>query len=174
MNRQFDDLAAEIARLIAARGETVGLAETSTGGRIGSALAVQPGAATWLAGSIVAYAIDLQYRYLGVDRALVAASGAVSDAVSRALAEGARARFGATWGLAETGIAGPQTGRRSSKPAGLVHAAVAGPGGVWSREIRTGHDRRMANKEAFAETVLALFLETLRSAPCNSTPANRV
>ncbi len=117
---ELDALAERIAGRLLARGETLAVAETSTGGLLGTVLARQPGAGAWFAGAIVAYAVPLQTAWLGVSATTIREFGAVSREVARELAQGARQRFGATWGLAETGIAGPQTGRRSSKPAGLA------------------------------------------------------
>ncbi|MGH2352038.1 MAG: CinA family protein, partial [Chloroflexota bacterium] len=71
--------------------------------------------------------------------------------------------LGATWGVAEAGIAGPQTGRRSRKRAGLAYLAVAGPV-AGAREIQTGDDDRSANQRAFATAALTLLDETLRKA----------
>ena len=158
---ELDALAEGIAGRLLARGETLAVAETSTGGLLGTILARQPGAGTWFAGAIVAYAVPLQTAWLGVSATTVREFGAVSREVVRELAQGARQRFGATWGLAETGIAGPQTGRRSSKPAGLAFLAVAGPSGLADREMATGHDRRIENKAAFARGALALLAARL-------------
>jgi nicotinamide mononucleotide (NMN) deamidase PncC len=80
------------------------------------------------------------------------------------MAERVRDTLGATWGLAETGIAGPQTGRRSAKPAGLVYVAVAGPITA-SAERRTELSGREENQRAFTTHALALLLESLRRAP---------
>jgi nicotinamide mononucleotide (NMN) deamidase PncC len=70
--------------------------------------------------------------------------------------------FGAAWGIGETGIAGPQTGRRSLKPAGLAYLAVQGPTGRERiAEVQTGHDRRVENKQSFALAALRLLAAEL-------------
>ena len=158
---ELDALAEQIAGRLLARGETLPVAETSTGGLLGTVLARQPGASAWFAGAIVAYAVPLQTTWLGVSATTLGQFGAVSPEVARELAQGARQTFGTTWGLAETGIAGPQTGRRSSKPAGLAFLAVAGPSGLADREMATGHDRRIENKATFAGGALALLAARL-------------
>lgn len=158
---QLDELARRIGARLAARGETLAVAETSTGGLIGAVLSRQPGAASWFAGSIVAYAQALQTGWLAVPRDVIGAAGAVSPEVALELARGARRKLGATWGLAETGIAGPQTGRRSSKPAGLGFFALAGTAGEAQGQTATGHDRRIRNKEAFAQGALQLLDQAL-------------
>lgn len=108
-------------------------------------------------GGIVAYSNAAKAELLGVPPELIATAGAVSPEVALAMARGARRRFGADWGVAETGIAGPQAGRRSPKPAGLAYVAVAGP---IERvlEVRTGSGRRVANRRAFARAALGLLL----------------
>lgn len=160
----LDDLAAAIGRRLADRGETLAVAETSTGGLIGTMLARQPGAIRWLAGTIVAYAQTLQIGWLGVDPAEIRQFGAVSPETSQRLAEGALRRLGADWGIAETGIAGPQTGRRSSKPAGLGFVAAVGPGVRRQDQILTGRDHRLDNKAAFAARALQTLLLALDEA----------
>ncbi len=107
-------------------------------------------------GGVVAYSNPAKVELLGVPPELIAA-GAVSPEVALAMARGARRRFGADWGVAETGIAGPQAGRRSPKPAGLAYVAVAGPV-ERVLEVRTGSGRRAANRRAFARAALSLLL----------------
>jgi nicotinamide-nucleotide amidase len=80
-------------------------------------------------GGVVAYSNALKVRLLGVDGALLDAHGAVSTEVARAMAEGAGSALGASFGLAFTGIAGPDGGS-AEKPVGLVHFALAGPDGT--------------------------------------------
>jgi nicotinamide-nucleotide amidase len=117
-------LPAVLVELLAARGETLALAESCTGG-LGAELVTRvPGASRVFTGSVVAYSNDVKVALLGVPRALIDAHGAVSDEVARAMAEGSRRALGATYGLAFTGIAGPGGGS-DEKPVGLVHMALA-------------------------------------------------
>lgn len=115
--------------LLAERGATLAFAESCTGG-LGAELVTRvPGASRVFVGGLVTYSNALKERLLGVDPTLLAAHGAVSEPVARAMAEGARATTGATHALAFTGIAGPDGGS-AEKPVGLVHLALATPAGT--------------------------------------------
>ena len=155
------DLAAEVARLLVARGETLAVAETSAGGWIGAALTAISGSSTWFLGSAVAYSAAAKAAWLGWT---APADGIVSAAAAETLAEAARGGTCATWGLAETGIAGTAVSRRSAKPAGLTYVAVAGgTSGCTTRsaELRAPESNRVAQQEAFAVAALALLIEVL-------------
>jgi PncC family amidohydrolase len=153
-------LAAEIAAFLAQRGETVSVAETAAGGLISAALVAIPGASAWFLGGAVAYGGMAKARWLGLEAESFAPDGVVSARGAMALARAVRDSLGATWGLAEVGIAGPQTGRRSRKGAGLAYVAVSGPQEVW-REVFTGEGQRVTNQGAFALAALRLLRETL-------------
>ena len=161
-------LAEQIAALLLERVETVAVAETAAGGQICGALTAVPGASVWFLGGVVPYAPQAKARWLDVRAGHLEGAGVVSETAARTMAVAVRETLGATWGLAETGIAGPQTGRRSSKPAGLVHVAVDGPSAAL-REHHTGLPGRTENQAAFTELALTLLLESLRLAP--RTPA---
>jgi nicotinamide-nucleotide amidase len=148
--------AGAIAAGLTSRGETVAVAETAAGGLISAALVAVPGASAWFAGGVVAYGAAAKVRWLDLPREAFAPDGVVSSRGATALAAAVREAVGATWGLAEVGIAGPQTGRRSSKGAGLAYVAVAGPRSAW-REVVTEADDRAANQAAFAAQALALL-----------------
>jgi nicotinamide-nucleotide amidase len=124
-----DELPELVVARLAARGERVAVAESCTGGLLAELLTRVPGASTVIDLGVVAYANAMKERLVGVPAGLLAAHGAVSEPVARALAEGVRAAAGATWGLGVTGIAGP-TGGTPEKPVGTVHVALAGPGGT--------------------------------------------
>jgi nicotinamide-nucleotide amidase len=117
-----------VARL-AARGERVALAESCTGGQVAELLTRVPGASAVLDLGVVAYADEVKSSVLGVPEALLAAHGAVSEPVARAMAEGVRLVGRADWGVGITGIAGP-SGGTPEKPVGTVHLALAGPDGT--------------------------------------------
>jgi PncC family amidohydrolase len=156
-------MARECADLLVARGEMVGVVDGACGGLISSVITDLAGSSRWYRGGVVTYSFETKHQILGVDPDLNATHGAVSAESALAQARGVRARLNASWGLAETGIAGPQHGRKSSKPAGLAWVAVAGPDGLQeAREVSTKLDDRLANKLAFAEAALALFAEVLR------------
>jgi nicotinamide-nucleotide amidase len=101
----------------------------------------------------VAYAYDAKVRLLGVDRAELEARGAVSEAVARQMAEGARSRLGATWGLGTTGIAGPGGGTET-KPVGTVWLALAGPGGTAAWRLGLGDRGREVVRLATVKSAL--------------------
>jgi len=110
--------------LLRARGRTLAVAESCTGGLIAEKLTDVPGASQYLLGGVVAYANAAKRDLLGVSEALLEEHGAVSEPVVRAMAEGVRARFGADLGVATTGISGPDGGS-DEKPVGLVHLALS-------------------------------------------------
>jgi nicotinamide-nucleotide amidase len=132
-------LAAEVLALLGRAGATVAVAESLTGGLVAAELTSVPGASRAFRGSVTAYATDVKRDILGVDGALLAGRGAVDPVVARLMAEGVRRVLGADWGLATTGVAGPET--QDGKPVGTVHVAVAGPEGTSGRELRLNGSR---------------------------------
>jgi len=154
-----EELPALVVDRLRARGERVALAESCTGGQLAGLLTAAPGASAVFDLGVVAYADAMKEAVVGVPRPLLAAHGAVSEQVARALAEGVRGRAGAAWGLGVTGIAGP-TGGTPDKPVGTVHLALAGPGGTqhWWRRYPGDRDRirRMAAFDALNQLRLAL------------------
>jgi len=125
--------------LLAARGETVAVAESLTGGLLAAALSDRAGASETFRGSVVVYATDLKESLAGVPAPLLAAEGAVSEQTAGALAAGARDRLGADWGLGVTGVAGPT--EQEGRPVGTVFVAVAGPGGGEVRRLQLPGER---------------------------------
>ncbi|WP_285104976.1 CinA family protein [Promicromonospora sp. MEB111] len=109
----------------AARGWTIGVAESLTGGLVTATLVSVPGASKVLRGGIVAYATDLKAGLLGVDADLLAERGAVDEAVAAQMAAGVRRATGADVGLATTGVAGPDP--QDGQPPGVVFVAVSTP-----------------------------------------------
>ena len=116
-------LCEEIIDLLVARGDTVAVAESLTGGMLAAALTGVPGASAAFRGGVVAYATDLKAALLGVPTALLDRHGAVHPSVAAAMAEGARLRMGATVGVGTTGVAGPRPA--DGHPVGTVHIAVS-------------------------------------------------
>jgi PncC family amidohydrolase len=161
----ISDLIAQIADRLIARGEVVAVAESSTGGLISDWLTNRPGCSAWYVGGVIAYSAASKRNTASVSADTLRQHGAVSMETAHDLARGATRLFDAAWGIGETGIAGPQTGRRSTKPTGYGCVAVVGPDERGQTiEVRTGLDDRVANKEAFAEAALRLLLTELERA----------
>ncbi|GGM21599.1 CinA family protein [Promicromonospora citrea] len=117
--------ARDLLAAAAARGWTIGVAESLTGGRVTAALVAVPGASRVVRGGVVAYATDLKARLLGVDADLLAERGAVDEAVAAQMASGVRSATGADVGLATTGVAGPDP--QDGQPPGVVFVAASTP-----------------------------------------------
>lgn len=137
--------AAALVRHLTAAGETVACAESLTGGLVAAALTDVPGASVVVRGAVVAYAADLKVTLVGVPAELIERVGTVHPEVATALADGVRARLGATWGLATTGVAGP--GPAEGRAAGTVFVAVAGPSGTVARELRLKGTRAQVRRD---------------------------
>ncbi len=152
-------LAERLAVACEERGLTVATAESCTGGLVADAITDVAGASRYFLGGVVAYADRAKTNQLGVAPELIAAHGAVSAQVARAMAVGARERFGADLAVAVTGIAGPGGGSEA-KPVGLTYVAFADRGGVDVRRFLWSGDRA-ANKLASATAALELLLERI-------------
>lgn len=159
-----DSLVGFAERLQAAcleRGLTLAVAESCTGGLVSDAITDVPGSSGYFLGGIVSYADEAKERQLAVPTEVIAAHGAVSAQVARAMAEGARAAFGSGIAAAVTGIAGPDGGS-DLKPVGLTYVALADADGVDVRRFVWNGDRG-ANKVSSAEAVLQLLVERVGS-----------
>jgi nicotinamide-nucleotide amidase len=155
-----DSLASVLHRTLAAKGATLAVAESCTGGLLGALYTDVAGASSTFQGGIVAYANAVKVRELGVPEALLAEHGAVSQACAEAMARGVRDRFGTTYGLSITGIAGPGGGT-PEKPVGTLHFAVAGPNGVVHKHLLWTFARDMVRRLG-AYTAMALVLAEAR------------
>ena len=127
-----EDLAEVVLGLCRAKGLTIAVGESCTGGMLGERLTAIPGSSDVVVGGVIAYSNEIKTAMLGVDAAVIAEHGAVSEPVARAMAEGARDRLKASIGVGITGIAGPG-GATPGKPVGTVDLAIAGP---WPTEAR--------------------------------------
>ncbi|GAA3811458.1 CinA family protein [Sphaerisporangium flaviroseum] len=142
--------AAEVLSLLVRREATVAVAESLTGGLIGATLTTPSGASAAFRGGVIAYATDLKAGLLDVPKDLLDREGAVHPDVAAAMAAGVRALAGATYGLAVTGVAGPD--EQDGKPVGTVHVAVSGPGGaVWHRDVILPGSREEIRKSTVTE-----------------------
>jgi nicotinamide-nucleotide amidase len=114
----------QVAALLLSGGETIATAESCTGGLLAARLTDRAGSSEYVMGGAVVYSNEAKSSLVGVDAELIAAHGAVSVEVARALAEGARRRFGTSLGVGITGVAGPGGGS-AEKPVGFVCFCVA-------------------------------------------------
>lgn len=135
-----------ILERLAARGWTIGVAESLTGGLVVSALVDIPGASASVRGGVVAYATDVKRTVLGVDAMLLATEGPVDAAVAQQMAEGVRRVLGTDVGVATTGVAGP--GPQDGKAAGTVCIAVVTPESVSSGTLVFDGDRVQIRRQA--------------------------
>jgi PncC family amidohydrolase len=156
------ELAERLQAACLAAASTVALAESCTGGMVAAALTAVPGSSGYFLGGVVSYTDEAKRDLLGVDSALLAAHGAVSAQVARAMAEGTRERFGSTVAASVTGIAGPDGGS-AEKPVGLTYIAVADAAGVDVRRVVWPGDRA-ANRRDSAVAVLEVLLGRVRPA----------
>jgi len=124
-----ENMEAALGRVLREAGATIATAESCTGGLIASRVTDVPGASDYFLEGLVTYSNQAKTALLGVPEALIAAHGAVSEEVARAMAEGCRERAGTDYAIAVTGIAGP-AGGTPEKPVGLVYIAVADRAGV--------------------------------------------
>ena len=161
--RELMPLAERAAALLKTRKQTIALCESSTGGLISAALLAVPGASAYYIGSVVVYTRqawdavrDFHEDELGGIRAATEHNALVRANI-------ARGRFVTSWGVGETGAAGPG-GNRYGDPAGHTCVAVTGPF-ERARTLRTGSAERMHNMLAFADAALQLLVECLEAQP---------
>jgi nicotinamide-nucleotide amidase len=152
-------LAGQVLAQLQQRGQTVAVAESLTGGLVAAALTDIPGASASFRGGVVAYATELKAALLGVDQDMLARHGAVYAPVAAAMASGARTRLGATYGVATTGVAGPETA--DGQPVGTAHIAVSAADDTVVRTIALRGDRHEIRRLT-VEHALGLLLGRLR------------
>jgi PncC family amidohydrolase len=151
----------EIAALLKARGETIAVSESSTGGLISAALLSVEGASAYYRGGAIVYTPKARAALMGVTREEMGEMRSASEPYAQFMARTVRERMAATWGIAETGATGP-SGNAYGDAAGHCCLAVSGPVSL-SLVIETGHGDRAANMEAFRDTALKLLLEALQT-----------
>jgi nicotinamide-nucleotide amidase len=153
------DLAAVVLDLCRARGQTIGVAESCTGGLLGARLTAIAGSSDVVVGGVIAYSNSLKTALLAVTPGVLAHQGAVSEPVVREMAAGARAATGASIGIGITGIAGPGGGSEE-KPVGTVWIATDVEGAVESRRLRLIGDRIEVRQRA-AQAALEMIRRRL-------------
>lgn len=155
--------AAAVHRLVE-RHETLATAESLTGGLVAATIVEIPGVSSVFRGGLVVYQTELKHLLAGVPEDLLAERGAVDPDVAAALARGARERCRADWGVATTGVAGPEP--QDGKEVGLVYVAVAGPAGTEVRELRLDGSRDEV-RTGSAAAALELLTEQVQAAPAS-------
>jgi PncC family amidohydrolase len=155
------DPANAIAERLKARGETIAIAESASGGLISAALLTVPGASAYYAGGVVIYTLVGASAVLSPEDPLPDDTRGASEPFAQWLATKAAARLDAHWSIGETGASGP-TGNRYGDPAGHAWVAVRGPDGqTRTRNVLTGSADRPQNMELFAAAALGLLLDAL-------------
>lgn len=159
-----DTLESVVQQLLVEARATVAAAESLTGGLLGAALTSIAGSSATFRGGVVAYATDAKASLLDVPAALLDERGAVDADVAIAMASGVRRRFGATYGLATTGVAGPAV--QDGKPVGTVFVALVGPDDgyvvVRSEQLRGSRDRI---RRSTVQLALDMLRRRLRGLP---------
>jgi CDP-diacylglycerol--glycerol-3-phosphate 3-phosphatidyltransferase len=148
----------ELGQLLRKGGLTVSVAESCTGGMVGARITDQPGSSAYFLGGLIAYSDQVKRDQLGVSSALLERVGAVSSEVAKAMAEGARSRFGTDLAVGVTGIAGPDSDG-SEKPVGLTYIAVASANGTAAREFKFNGDRASNRRQASVQALRMLTEE---------------
>lgn len=165
--KELYELAARVAVILKARRETIAVAESSSGGLISAALLSVPGASAYYLGGGVVYTKKARDLLMAIPDADTKGIRSSSQPYAQLLARTARDRFGATWGISETGAAGP-TGNRYGDKAGHTCVAIAGGAGAGGIEhvmtLETGSDDRASNMESFALAAMELLLRHLDGA----------
>lgn len=150
-----ETLETALGKLLKNSGKTIALAESCSGGYVSHLITTVPGSSAYFQGAVVPYHNAFKERILGVKSETLSSYGAVSEATVAEMAEGVRQLFNADYGLASSGIAGPDGGT-ADKPVGTVWIGCAGPEGVETRKLQLTQDR-MLNIQLTGVAVLNLF-----------------
>ncbi|MBA4366147.1 MAG: competence/damage-inducible protein A [Desulfobacterium sp.] len=146
----------EIGRLLTSKKATLGVAESCTGGLISHMLTNIPGSSAYFMFSGVTYSNQAKIQFLNVSRDSLDSFGAVSDQVVREMAKGVRDVSGTTYGLATSGIAGPDGGT-PEKPTGTICIGIATPEKIYSKRLQLSFEDRIKNKTIFAMAALEML-----------------
>lgn len=156
-----DPLEKAVVAVLKEHGKTVATAESCTGGLVAQRITDISGSSAVFLGGVVAYSNAAKTAFVGVPAEMIARVGAVSPEVAQALAEGARSRFGADYGIGITGIAGPEGGT-PEKPVGLVYIGIAYPGGCEVDKSNYIGSRQIVRYRASQTALNMLRLRALR------------
>ena len=157
----FSETVNAIAELLIDRGDTVSVAESSTGGLISANLLSVPGASAYFQGGSVVYTRASRREFLDLDRDRVSRLKPLTEEMVAEFALAAREKLNTTWGIAELGAAGP-AGTPYGHDAGVSVVAISGPRSI-SSTTRTSEDDRHRNMLAFTEAGLRLFRRALQT-----------
>lgn len=160
MAERLEPMATAIAEILFERGETVAICETTAGGLVSAALLAVPGASRYYRGAAVTYTGIARSTFLEIELEDYPGVRSSSEPYARIIAETIRERLGATWGIGETGAAGPN-GNVYGDASGHTCIAVAGPV-EYVETLETGLEDREENMWLFARRTLAVFEEVLR------------
>lgn len=157
-------IGAEAGALLKARGQTIAVADGATGGLISASLLAMPGASAFYVGGGVIYTLKGRRVVLGHPPGSLRGLTSATEAYAIAQAELIRERYGADWGIAETGAAGGKSAHPLGIASGTSAIAVVGPDGLKAaRLVATGSDDRLANMAAFTEAALRLLCDRLQA-----------
>jgi PncC family amidohydrolase len=150
----------KLGRLLRAKGLTISVAESCTGGLLASRITDVPGSSDYFVGGIVAYQNEVKERMLGIPEEILVEHGAVSEKTAEMMARGCRELFVSDIAVAVTGIAGPGGGRRRGKPVGLTYIAVS-----WQSKTRcerfVWEGDRLSNKENSVNAAMEMAVRIL-------------
>ena len=156
MNKKPEELIVEALR---ARGETLAIAESLTGGGVGVAISSVPGASDVFVGGVTAYQLRIKEEILKVPSPLISQFGVVSEEVAVAMADGARDIFSSTWAISTTGVAGP--GESEGVAAGTVWISIRGPINQ-STQLQIAGEREIV-RNATVSSAITAFARILAS-----------
>ena len=154
------ETAKTLGQILTERGETISVAETTTGGLISAMIVAVPGSSAYYDRGVVVYSKASKIHSLGIEPEALDRHGAVSEETAQLLAESVRRLAGTTYGLGETGIAGPIQGR-SPKPIGTAYVALAGEGGTQVLTLALDVDREGIQR-GIGEQAISFVVDQLR------------
>jgi nicotinamide-nucleotide amidase len=157
----FDDETIEslVGKLLKEKKQTIAIAESCTGGYLSHLITTIPGSSDYFIGSVIAYANEIKFNELEVDKNILEKNGAVSEPIVKAMAEGVRKKFKTDFALATSGIAGP-AGGSEDKPVGTVWIALAADSGTVAKKYLLGTNRNRTIQVA-SDTALNMLRKKL-------------
>jgi len=153
-----DSIESILGKILSKKNESISTAESCTGGYLAHLITSISGSSAYFKGSIIAYANEIKIEQLGVKKSTLDKFGAVSEQTIIEMAEGIRTKFNTTYGLATSGIAGPNGGT-PEKPVGTIWIALATPFGTYTKILSLAKDRTL-NIQASSKSALAFAWQT--------------